>query len=91
VLIISATGHVRRLATGYPDIGNLVWGPRAPAIAVQSTALAVELLFASGRRLALPKGWYEVHVEPVWPHAPGARPGAGAGHLVTSGVRPGYT
>lgn len=58
VLIISATGHVRRLATGYPDIGNLVWGPRAPAIAVQSTTLAVELLFASGRRLALPKGWY---------------------------------
>jgi hypothetical protein len=58
VLIISATGHVRRLATGYPDIGNLVWGPRVPAIAVQSTALAAELLFASGRRLALPKGWY---------------------------------
>jgi hypothetical protein len=58
VLIISATGHVRRLATGYPDIGNLVWGPRAPAIAVQSVTGAVELLFASGRRLALPKGWY---------------------------------
>src|SRR5258706_5345879 len=57
-LIISATGHVRRLATRYPDIGNLGRGPRAPAIAVQSTTLAVELLFASGRRLALPKGWY---------------------------------
>jgi hypothetical protein len=57
-LIISATGHVRRLATGYPDIGNLVWGPRAAAIAVQSTTLAVELLFASGRRLAVPNGWY---------------------------------
>src|SRR5258706_3754754 len=57
-LIISATGHVRRAATGYPDIGNLGRGPRAPAIAVQSTTLAVELLFASGRRLALPKGWY---------------------------------
>jgi hypothetical protein len=58
VVIISPAGRVRRLATGYPNIGNLVWGPRAPAIAVQGTNLGVELLFLSGRRLSLPKGWY---------------------------------
>jgi hypothetical protein len=58
VVIISPAGHVRRLATGYANIGNLVWGARAPAIAVQGTNLRVELLFPSGRRLPLPEGWY---------------------------------
>jgi len=64
VLIISKNGQVTRLRTGYPNIGNLVWGRRAPAIAVQGTNLSVELLFTDGKRLALPRGWYPYTFSP---------------------------
>jgi hypothetical protein len=58
VVIISPDGHTRKLPTGYPTIADLIWEPQAPAIAVQSTCGAAELLFAKGRRLPLPAGWY---------------------------------
>jgi Family of unknown function (DUF6292) len=60
--------HGWRLTAGYPatrrssfwEGTEVLPAPDAVAawVAVQSTTLAVELLFASGRRLALPKGWY---------------------------------
>jgi len=58
VVIISPDGHTRTLRTGYPPIADLIWGPRAPAIAVLSMRATAELLYPDGRHIPLLAGWY---------------------------------
>jgi hypothetical protein len=57
-VLIYRHGHVTTLTTGASAIPSLlVWGHRAPALAVAFPANPAELLFPDGRRQPLPRGW----------------------------------
>lgn len=69
VLVLAGDGRgpiIRRLQSGFTQLGyNAFWGPGAPAMVVGSSADTFELLFPSGRREMLPKGWRPLAWDPA--------------------------
>jgi hypothetical protein len=58
VLIVSRTGAVRHLRTGFGELGYPpVWGQHAPALAIPPIRGAEKLFFPNGRQQQLPIGW----------------------------------
>jgi hypothetical protein len=69
VLVLARDGRgpvIRRLRSGFTQLGyNSFWGPGAPAMVAGSSADTFELLFPSGRREMLPKGWRPLAWDPA--------------------------
>lgn len=57
VIVISRRGRVRRIKTGYQELGELLWQPNAAALVVVAPGCHSELLSLTGRKQQLPEGW----------------------------------
>jgi hypothetical protein len=60
LLIVDHSGSAHRLSTDFTQLSEVVWGERAPAVAVAHWNGAGEVVFLNGTRKRLPSGWWPV-------------------------------
>jgi len=64
LLMISPDGKTKIVNTPFWSLAEVIWQPNAVALAVASVAHRTELIFPSGRRQMLPRGWLPLSWSP---------------------------